>query len=45
MKFDTLKSLSDEEIILKIINDNETNYYEFFTGGTIKKYWISALVY
>ncbi len=28
MKFDTLKSLSDEEIILKIINDNETNYYE-----------------
>ncbi len=37
MKYDTLKSLSDEEIILKIINDNETNYYEILYRRYHKK--------
>jgi len=39
MKYETLKSLSDEEIILKIINDNETNYYEIL----YKKYYKKVL--
>jgi RNA polymerase sigma factor (sigma-70 family) len=37
MKYETLKSLSDEEIILKIINDNETNYYEIIYKRYRKK--------
>jgi RNA polymerase sigma-70 factor (ECF subfamily) len=37
MKYDTLKSLSDEEIILKILSDNETNYFEILYNRYHKK--------
>ncbi len=37
MKYDTLKSFSDEEIISKIFSDNETNYFEILYRRYYKK--------